>query len=85
MGDTTPVLKKGSKGEAVTRLQQGLHQLEHDVGAVDGIFGPNTERAVKAFQTTYGLAADGIVGPKTWTTLEEAFIMNAQASESHAS
>jgi peptidoglycan hydrolase-like protein with peptidoglycan-binding domain len=83
LANSTPLLTKGSKGEAVTRLQQGLHQLGYDLGAVDGIFGPNTERAVKEFQTNNGLAADGIVGPKTWTALEEAF--TSQHSESEES
>jgi peptidoglycan hydrolase-like protein with peptidoglycan-binding domain len=80
LANSTPLLKKGSKGEAVTRLQQGLYQLGYDPRAVDGIFGPNTERVVKEFQTNNGLAADGIVGPKTWTALEEAF--TSQRSES---
>jgi peptidoglycan hydrolase-like protein with peptidoglycan-binding domain len=80
LASSTPVLKKSSKGEAVTRLQEGLHQLGYDAGAVDGIFGPNTERAVKEFQTNNGLAADGVVGPKTWTALEEAF--TSQRAES---
>jgi peptidoglycan hydrolase-like protein with peptidoglycan-binding domain len=83
LANSTPLLKKGSKGEAVTRLQQGLYQLGYYPGAVDGIFGPNTERAVKEFQTNNGLAADGIVGPKTWTALEEAF--TSQRSESEES
>jgi len=83
LANTTPVLKKNSKGEAVTRLQQGLYQLGYDPGGVDGIFGANTERAVKEFQTNNGLPADGVVGPKTWTALEEAF--TRQRSESQES
>jgi peptidoglycan hydrolase-like protein with peptidoglycan-binding domain len=35
----------------------------------DGIFGPQTESAVEAFQESKGLAADGIVGPQTWPKL----------------
>lgn len=52
----------------VRTLQQLLRARNHPV-AVDGIFGPNTEAAVKAFQQGNGLAADGIVGPQTWPKL----------------
>jgi peptidoglycan hydrolase-like protein with peptidoglycan-binding domain len=49
-------------------LQHLLHARNHPV-VVDGIFGPNTEAAVKAFQQSNGLGADGIVGPLTWPKL----------------
>jgi peptidoglycan hydrolase-like protein with peptidoglycan-binding domain len=52
----------------VRTLQQLLRARNHAV-AVDGIFGPQTEGAVKAFQQSKGLAADGIVGPLTWPKL----------------
>jgi hypothetical protein len=52
----------------VRTLQQLLRARNHPV-AIDGIFGPDTEAAVKAFQQSKGLAADGIVGPLTWTKL----------------
>ena len=52
----------------VRTLQQLLRARNHPV-AIDGIFGPNTEAAVKAFQQSKGLAADGIVGPLTWPKL----------------
>lgn len=55
-----PLLKRGSKGDAVKRVQKA-------VGAkVDGIFGTETERAVKDFQRKRGLAVDGVVGTRTW-------------------
>jgi putative chitinase len=57
------VLKKGSTGEAVKRMQAELG-LEDD-----GVFGPGTEAAVKKWQAANGLAADGIAGPKTLAKL----------------
>lgn len=59
-----PLLKRGSRGAAVKELQRLLGGI-----AVDGIFGPKTEAAVKAYQRQYKLVIDGIVGPKTWAAL----------------
>jgi peptidoglycan hydrolase-like protein with peptidoglycan-binding domain len=67
-----PVLKNGSKGEAVTGLQSQLQRLGYDLGDADGVFGRRTADAVKQFQRDQGLAADGIVGPQTWAALEAA-------------
>ncbi len=68
-----PVLKRGSKGERVLGLQSGLKQeLGYNVGAIDGVFGPSTENAVKEFQKERGLVADGIVGQNTWEAFEAA-------------
>lgn len=68
-----PVLRKGSKGTAVTELQAMLDKLGYDLGlcGVDGDFGKCTEAAVKQFQRDRGLAADGICGPITWRELDE--------------
>jgi peptidoglycan hydrolase-like protein with peptidoglycan-binding domain len=63
-----PLVKRGHKIFPVRPLQQLLCARNHDV-AVDGIFGPDTEAAVRAFQQSKGLAADGIVGPQTWPQL----------------
>ena len=57
------ILKVGSKGEDVKKLQQKL-----GLGA-DGVFGPGTERAVKKWQIDNDLAADGIVGEGTWNKM----------------
>lgn len=63
-----PLVRRGDKIFPVRPLQQLLRARNHPV-AVDGNFGPNTEAAVKAFQQSKGLAADGIVGPNTWSKL----------------
>lgn len=55
-------------GEDVRGLQRALSHAGYAV-AVDGVFGPGTERAVKQFQSSNGLTADGVVGPQTRTKL----------------
>ncbi|WP_409296046.1 L,D-transpeptidase family protein [Peribacillus sp. SCS-26] len=70
-GDAAPapqpakVLKKGSRGAEVMALQKKLTSLGYSTKGIDGIFGSNTEKAVKAFQKKKGLKADGIVGSAT--------------------
>lgn len=64
--------KRGSTGRTVRTLQDALNGLGHGVGAVDGVFGPATERAVREFQIANGLPADGLVGPATWAQLLKA-------------
>lgn len=56
-------LRKGSRGQEVKTLQSLLNLEE------DGIFGRLTEEAVKDYQASHGLTADGVVGPKTWESL----------------
>src|SRR5690348_2832903 len=63
-----PLVRKGDRDHPVRTLQDLLRQQGHTV-AVDGIFGPLTEAAVRAFQQAKHLAVDGIVGPKTWGAL----------------
>jgi peptidoglycan hydrolase-like protein with peptidoglycan-binding domain len=63
-----PVVKNGDKEHPIKTLQHLLRARGHSV-TVDGMFGPKTEAAVKVFQTSRGLSANGIVGPETWTTL----------------
>ncbi|AEI63122.1 peptidoglycan-binding protein [Corallococcus macrosporus] len=68
-GGSGPTLRNGARGEPVRALQQRLNQLGFSSGTADGVFGPKTLSAVKAFQQSRGLTADGIVGPKTWDKL----------------
>lgn len=55
----------GARGDDVVKIQKRLKAWGYYKGSVDGIFGSGTLAAVKAFQRKNGLAADGIVGPKT--------------------
>ena len=59
------LLKRGTRGPAVARVQRALRIQ------ADGIFGPQTRRAVRAFQKRHGLLVDGIVGPQTRKALFE--------------
>jgi len=61
--------KNGSRGQEVKDIQTKLKSLGYYTGAVDGIFGVNTERAIKAFQRDKGLTVDGIAGPNTLKAL----------------
>lgn len=63
------VLKKGSKGSEVKKVQTLLNKRGAKLDP-DGDFGSNTEAAVKAFQKKFKLKVDGIVGPITMPTLE---------------
>lgn len=75
-------IKQGSSGTAVLSLQKALTAAGFSC-AIDGSFGPLTEEQVKAFQTSKGLTADGIVGMDTWKALglkPSAYIMGVDVS-----
>lgn len=57
------------RSPAVKRLQEFGDLLGFDFGPNDGVFGPVTERVVKALQVRLGLAVDGVCGPKTWAAI----------------
>src|SRR5215207_3005985 len=59
----------GARGAAVQQLQEALTKAGFDTGGADGRFGSRTRAAVVAYQSAKGLAADGIVGPRTWASL----------------
>lgn len=73
----TPCVQKlyrmNSRGECVRYIQALTNYQGGTKGspalAVDGIWGSRTDRAVRTVQRTFGLTADGIVGPKTWSVL----------------
>lgn len=64
-----PTLKKGAKGNITKLLQEKLVKLGYNTNGIDGIFGSGTYSAVREFQKTRGLSADGIVGENTWRKL----------------
>ena len=63
-----PVAQNGSQGHPIRTLQFLLRARGHNL-TVDGMFGPATEAAVKAFQTSKGMTADGIMNAPTWSAL----------------
>src|SRR5262245_2302166 len=67
-----PVLKKGSNDPAVRDLQEALKVVGFDPGPLTGVFGEQTESAVKKFQQAREIPADGVVGRVTWINIDEA-------------
>ena len=68
---TRPTIRKGNRNVYVRECQTMLQGLGYSLGicGIDGDFGTATETAVKQFQKDHGLAADGVVGVKTWGEL----------------
>jgi peptidoglycan hydrolase-like protein with peptidoglycan-binding domain len=66
-----PTVALNATGAAVRQLQRALRRTPNLGVAVDGIFGPITEQAVKEFQDSANLQVDGIVGPLTWGALPD--------------
>jgi hypothetical protein len=65
-----PMVRRGDTGESVRLVQSLLQAKGYDL-EVDGIFGPDTEAAVKDFQGAANLSVDGVVGPNTWSALDQ--------------
>ena len=66
--ETSGNIKQGAKGNAVKAIQYALNKLGYGnsgTSSVDGIFGSNTAKAVRAFQKAMGIKQDGIVGKNT--------------------
>ena len=59
---------------SVQDIQQALKNANLYEGKIDGVLGPNTRKAVEAFQSKNSLKIDGKVGPKTWQKLKEYLV-----------
>jgi peptidoglycan hydrolase-like protein with peptidoglycan-binding domain len=69
---TLPLLRIASAGPHVRAVQERLARLGFLTDRPDGIFGVNTEEAVRRFQRDHTLGSDGMVGPETWEALRAA-------------
>lgn len=73
-------LRRGDRGPNVVRAQVMLNRIGRaypaipKISAVDGIFGPQTEAAVRKFQQIFGLTVDGIIGKATWYRLVRLYV-----------
>ena len=73
-------LRRGSQGANVVRIQVILNRIGENypaiprISSVDGIFGAETENAVRTFQRIFGLTPDGIVGKATWYQLVRLYV-----------
>jgi len=57
-------------GDDVAELQRRLTQLGFDAGRSDGMFGPQTDRALREFQRSVGIEVDGVCGPETFLAFD---------------
>ena len=80
----SPAMRRGESGRGVVDLQRALLDLDFALPVTtkngtrppDGIFGAETEAALKSFQGTRGLAADGVAGRDTLARLDAIFVEN---------
>jgi len=71
------------RGDDVRQLQENLISLGFYVGEIDGIFGPQTEKAVRAFQHAHNLLVDGIAGDQTLKTIKELLTLFKDVDKNH--
>ncbi len=69
LNPSSEVLRRGARSSAVQFLQRLLLSYLYPITNLDGVFGPETERAVRAFQSENNLSVDGVVGRNTWQAL----------------
>ena len=66
-----PLIKQGSRGNYVCIAQDDLNTLGYRTRGLDGVFGGQTQIAVRNYQKSRGLSVDGIIGCNTWRSLQE--------------
>lgn len=66
-----PTVRQGSRGNYVCIAQDDLNTLGFRTGGLDGVFGTQTNNAVRRYQASRGLSVDGIIGCNTWRSLQE--------------
>lgn len=69
-----PTVRRGNRSTYVLILQDALNALGYSTRTLDGIFGANTETALRAFQRAVSLSADGVCGCNTWKKLTAAVV-----------
>lgn len=79
-------LRQGSTGDAVRTIQRQLNRIARNYPAigqqtVDGVFGAGTAAAVRTFQRTFNLTADGVVGKATWYKISYIYVAVKRLAE----
>lgn len=79
-------LTVGSSGDKVRQIQEQLDRIAQVYTAIpritaDGIYGPATEGAVRAFQSTFGLPVTGIIDYRTWYKISEMYVAITRIAE----
>ena len=75
-----PVIRRGSRGNYVCIAQDDLNTLGYRTGGLDGVFGEQTDNAVRRYQASRGLSIDGIIGCNTWRSLQENVVGTGKTS-----
>lgn len=78
-------LKRGDRNDYVKTLQSWLYKAGFNPGGIDGVYGANTEKAVKEFQKKVGITADGIAGKQTYQALQKYVRTETTTSQSNSS
>ena len=79
-------LSVGSVGSDVMKIQEQLNAISNNYPLIpklvpDGIFGEQTQNAVKGFQSVFGLTQDGVVGSRTWYRIQDIYVAVTRMAE----